>query len=51
MKKKGKRPNILKKILDSQYYDHHESSQEKHSKRLPVDEEVDRLKSNSPGTY
>jgi hypothetical protein len=51
MKKKEKKPNVLKKILDSQYYDHHESSQEKRSKRLPVDEEVDRLKSNSPGTY
>jgi hypothetical protein len=51
MDKKEKKPNILKRILDSLYYDHHETRSGKPTKRLPIDQEVDRIKANTPPTY
>jgi len=44
MGNKEKKPNIFKKILNSLYYDHHETRPGKPTKRLPVDHEADRIK-------
>jgi hypothetical protein len=48
MSEANKKPNIFKRMLGWLTWEPKERRSEKHSKKLPVDEEIQRIKSQKP---